>query len=531
MYQHLLIKNFRTEIMKTPYYLLLNDKPFQIILDQTLSSISTKTLNYHHRRYQLQQIALLMHRIKLIPIYLRLWKTYWKSGMGQFNLDSKEHYSYPMNYKIWPKKIQSILSFIQIKEENKQQMHIDFVYDYIDELKQQLTTSQIEHEKMTKNFHGYTFSIEELLEDYLEKNLSSLRMHIEHKIKLIHYDYHIQVIKLTYEQEHPNEYQKKIFKQLCQDKYEEEKIEQELRFSKQQMNYYCSFDKSLKNYDGQQSSYNECKEMVKRFEVILYDFYLKANQKYADKSKEIDNTIMNKSSIEFDPSIAKTNEPMSLTMINLINECCIKITERIQYFVVFFAFPDLLRIMSEFEHQITLTIIYSDYRRTRIEIPNIGPSINWIYVHDSVNMTQMKYLFERFTNNFTTFMSIPSNPMSSNHQNYCGNTTMILESMNKNESNMFSSPTLNMKNSCTIFNYDTMSLFIVWLLLLLVILCALILCFNVYPVCRKRFQRRRRHTYSVRKAENNFFKQFNTDCSGTTVDNSRKTLTNSHEKR
>ncbi|CAF5222037.1 unnamed protein product, partial [Rotaria magnacalcarata] len=193
--------------MKTPYYLLLNDKPFQIILDQTLSSISTKTLNYHHRRYQLQQIALLMHRIKLIPIYLRLWKTYWKSGMGQFNLDSKEHYSYPMNYKIWPKKIQSILSFIQIKEENKQQMYIDFVYDYIDELKQQLTTSKIEHEKMTKNFHGYTFSIEELLEDYLEKNLSSLRMHIEHKIKLIHYDYHIQVIKLTYEQEHPNEYQ------------------------------------------------------------------------------------------------------------------------------------------------------------------------------------------------------------------------------------------------------------------------------------------------------------------------------------
>ncbi|CAF4357954.1 unnamed protein product, partial [Rotaria magnacalcarata] len=27
------------------------------------------------------------------------------------------------------------------------------------------------------------------------------------------------------------------------------------------MNYYCSFDKSLKNYDGQPSSYNECKEM------------------------------------------------------------------------------------------------------------------------------------------------------------------------------------------------------------------------------------------------------------------------------
>ncbi|CAF4795182.1 unnamed protein product [Rotaria socialis] len=124
-----------------------------------------------------------MHRIKLIPIYLRLWKTYWKSGMGQFNLDSKEQYSYPMNYKLWPEKIQSILSFIQIKEENKQQMYIDFVYDYINELKQQLTTSQIEYEKMTKNFHGYTLSIEELLEDYLEKNLSSLRMHIEHKIK------------------------------------------------------------------------------------------------------------------------------------------------------------------------------------------------------------------------------------------------------------------------------------------------------------------------------------------------------------
>ncbi|CAF2051794.1 unnamed protein product [Rotaria magnacalcarata] len=191
--------------------------------------------------------------------------------------------------------------------------------------------------------------------------------------------------------------------------------------------------------------------------------------------------------------------------------------------------------MSEFEHQIILTIAYSDYRRTRIEIPNMGPSLNWFYVHDSVNMTQMKYLFETFTNNFTTSMSILLNTMSSNHQNYYGNTTMILESMNKSESNVFSSPTLNMENSCTIFNYDIMSLFII---LLLVILCTLILCFNIYPVCRKRIQRRRRHTYSVRKHENNSFKQLNRDirtdmhhfCSGTTADNSRKTLTNLHEK-
>jgi hypothetical protein len=203
------MKIFRNEIMKTPDYLRLNDKPFQLILAQTLSSISTKIQNYHHR-YQLQQSALLIHRIKLILLYLRLWKTYWKSGMGQFNLNLKEQCSYPMNYKIWPEKIQSLLSSIEIKEGNKQQIYTDFVHDYINELEQQLTKSQMEHEKMSKNFHGYTFNIEELLENYLEKKLSSLRMHIEHEIKLTHYSYHIQVIEFMYKLQNPTENQVKF---------------------------------------------------------------------------------------------------------------------------------------------------------------------------------------------------------------------------------------------------------------------------------------------------------------------------------
>jgi hypothetical protein len=96
------------------------------------------------------------------------------------------------------------------------------------------------------------------------------------------------------------------------------------------MNYYYSLDKSfdrpsknlsstiysLKNYDTQQTSYHEYKKMVKSSEIILYNFYLKTNQKYSDESKEFDLSIK--------------NELVPLTMINLINECCIKISERIQ---------------------------------------------------------------------------------------------------------------------------------------------------------------------------------------------------------
>ncbi|CAF3084477.1 unnamed protein product, partial [Rotaria sp. Silwood2] len=47
-------------------------------------------------------------------------------------------------------------------------------------------------------------------------------MEIEHKIELVHSDYHIQALKLEYDRHNPNEYQKKIFKQLCRSKYEQE---------------------------------------------------------------------------------------------------------------------------------------------------------------------------------------------------------------------------------------------------------------------------------------------------------------------
>ncbi|CAF4148954.1 unnamed protein product, partial [Rotaria sordida] len=72
-------------------------------------------------------------------------------------------------------------------------------------------------------------------------------MEIEHEIELVHYDYHIQAIKQEYDRLHPNAYQKKIFKQLCHSKYEQEITQQEYKFLQIQIHYINSSCQSFEN--------------------------------------------------------------------------------------------------------------------------------------------------------------------------------------------------------------------------------------------------------------------------------------------
>ena len=54
-------------------------------------------------------------------------------------------------------------------------------------------------------------TIQKFIETYIEQNLHSLRMEIEHQVELIHYDYHIRALKLEYCRHKPNQYQVCLF--------------------------------------------------------------------------------------------------------------------------------------------------------------------------------------------------------------------------------------------------------------------------------------------------------------------------------
>ncbi|CAF5013944.1 unnamed protein product, partial [Rotaria sp. Silwood1] len=305
--QEFIIKSIQNALNKIPIYLAKQNASFQQLLNQAISTIRIEALNSH--RDELRDIAILLYKIMLLQIYHRLWTTHLKSGMGQLINDSEKQFIYPTNLQIWSKEIKAILQSIQKNKTNENKMCLNFVRQYISELDHQLKQNQMEWNRKANNFNGYTFIVEKLMEKYIEQNLCSLHMEIEHQIELVHYDYHIQALKQAYDRHHPNEYQKKLFKQLCHRKYEQEITEQELKFLQQQMIYYNSSKQSfenspiaqsplinsIENSEIRQELLNRYKAIAEQSKAQLSAFYLKTaeeqrnefRKKYLDEMKKM----------------------------------------------------------------------------------------------------------------------------------------------------------------------------------------------------------------------------------------------------
>ena len=132
-------------------------------------------------------------------------------------------------------------------------------------------------------------------------------------------------------------------KQICQSKYEQETTEQELTFLKQQINYYNSAEQSfqcspiaqstlidsIQNKDIRQQLFQRYKDVAIQSKTKLLNFYLKTaknereeyKKKYEDKVKQLWSN---------QKSSNNNNEKLSAIMIELINQRCDKISERIK---------------------------------------------------------------------------------------------------------------------------------------------------------------------------------------------------------
>ncbi|CAF1515925.1 unnamed protein product [Rotaria magnacalcarata] len=312
------IKDIRWEIKKIPKYLTRENKSFQLIIDQTLSILNIKASNYH--RKQLQQIAILLYKSKVIPLCHRLGTTYLKSGMGQLLTDSKTSFNYSNNLKIWPKEIKSMLRLTTRNSTDENNICSKFVTRHLYKFDYQLKQYQIKYNKKVNKLTRSTLKIEHIFETYLEQNLSTFRLEIEDKIELVHYDYHIQALKLVYDCHYPNDYQNKLFQQLCQNKYELEIREQEFNFLKQQITYYKS--------PSQSTSFNSI-HTTNNIKQALFNQHKKITlkkQQYEYRKKY----DMNIKKILYDHRVLINNEEISMLMFDLIDERCKQIVARIQ---------------------------------------------------------------------------------------------------------------------------------------------------------------------------------------------------------
>ncbi|CAF3011673.1 unnamed protein product [Rotaria sp. Silwood2] len=329
------------EIQKIPDFLTKRNKSFKQMIRQVISTATIEISN--KTKEELRQIAILIYKIMFVQTNYSLWTTYLKSGMGQLIIPLAEKFNFPTNLHIWPKAIKILMQkSTKINTINENEICMNLVNIKLIELDNQLKQYQAELNKIRNGFYGYILQHQHLIERYIEQNMSSLRREIEHKIELIHYDYHIQAFKLQYLRHNPNNYQKQLLKQLCRSKYEQEMTEQELIFLQQQITYFNSPSQSFENSSIAQSTIinslenpeirqqllNQYKAIAENSKHQLSALCIKAAEEQRDKyKKQHDNNVKQMWS---DRHAAADHEKIPLFMIDLINERCKKIGESIQ---------------------------------------------------------------------------------------------------------------------------------------------------------------------------------------------------------
>ncbi|CAF1661591.1 unnamed protein product [Rotaria magnacalcarata] len=344
-YPIMIVKEINDQLEIIPNYLTKQNISFKELIHQVLPSITTTTEKLNNSMYELRKIAILIYKIMVIQTYQYLWKTYFKSGTGQLIIppETKQKLSYSTTLPIWPKEIKTIVLSNKKDKTNENGICLKFVNGQLNALEHQLKQYQQELNIKANNFQGYTISIQEKLIEYIEENLnSSLSKKIKHQVDLIHYDYHIRALKLEYFQHKPNEYQGQLMKQICQSKYEQETSEQEYEFLKQQIAYYnlpsqsfeCSpishhpFIDSIQNLFVREALKKQFKEVAIQSRITLFNIYLKSAEDQREEYQKKHEANVKK--MDASQHTLNNNEKLSSTLVQLINERCNKISERIQ---------------------------------------------------------------------------------------------------------------------------------------------------------------------------------------------------------
>ena len=203
------MKHILTSMNKIPKYLTKRNESFRRIIHEALSVMAVAVTN--HSVEKLRKIAISIYQIMFIQAYQALWKTYQKSVRGQLIEPSVEQLSYASNWSIYPKELKAMLTSPKLKGTKKDEVHMDFIEDVLNELDDLLKQYHVELNTRSNDFTNCTSTIQRMMERYIEENLHSLRVNIDHQIELVYHDYHIQALQLEYERHRPNTAQVCLF--------------------------------------------------------------------------------------------------------------------------------------------------------------------------------------------------------------------------------------------------------------------------------------------------------------------------------
>jgi hypothetical protein len=145
-----------------------------------------------------------------IKIVSSLWIVYRKSGTG--DLPSSTLSINPLDRKIWPKQIQALVqsshrSSIDQAAAVDDDVCLTFVNDCLHELN--MNHEQYRHELNVKTSRllGYTRTMEDRIEKFVQQGLLTQRLDIDHQMALVQYHYIDELLHRVHLAQNPNEHQ------------------------------------------------------------------------------------------------------------------------------------------------------------------------------------------------------------------------------------------------------------------------------------------------------------------------------------
>ncbi|CAF4488794.1 unnamed protein product [Rotaria sp. Silwood2] len=319
-----------------PRYLSSNNKAFEQMINPVLQK-TRRSINIEY----LREIALLIHQLECIDLDRLLWTTYLRSGTGTLKPQETTTLS------LWPKEVKTkMIARGRTTVSDPNEIDHDSCLDYVQRVLQKFR-NQTEHyqgqlkERIQYLDKYWTCEIEEAITKFVQQHIAAVdKVTTKGLIATVEYDYNDRLIQLEYDQQNPNEYQKQIFENLTQAKYENETSKFDVAILKHRIVYNHlpqSFESlhiptpisldTINDRNIRQRLMDRCEKILQQTKSDMMIVYITTAEAKMDQYQKKFDTEMAK--MKENQCTGPPDKKLTLTMLNIMERRFKNINERL----------------------------------------------------------------------------------------------------------------------------------------------------------------------------------------------------------
>ena len=165
----------------------------------TTSSTLHSSLSPLNVQNKLRKIAILTYKLQHEEIFKSLWTSYWKSGVGELNINHQ-------GPSIWPMKIKAMIKTRATLNKNENDTCIALVQDRLSQFNIKIQRYETELQTQLEYFGSDREIITSNMDTYIREKLERFQRKIDHEIALVQYDHNDRLLELEFLKQQPSEY-------------------------------------------------------------------------------------------------------------------------------------------------------------------------------------------------------------------------------------------------------------------------------------------------------------------------------------